>query len=460
MRNISAYFWGLVTRIAPAVLQLVTTMVLSRILTPEDFGIIGVTAIIFAVANVLVDSGLGGSLINENSLSNVDCSTISIFNIVIGILLFAVVFVIAPIIERFYSIEGLATIIRWLSLTFLLGPIGLVPKSLLMRELNFKHICFITLFSIIISSVFAIVLALLDFGVYALVIYQISQSLFTSLGCVVLSNYRFSIAFSFSSLKRLLPFGIFTTISSVIDTLYENLLTSLTGKYLNVTDAGYLNQAKKIEEMLCTAIASTIGNVSFPIISRLRDKRDVFLSESFSVLRSVILFTYPLLVVTSLYSDNIINILFGPQWQNSSYYLRLLVLAGAFVIVETTIRSFIKSFNKTKELMLITVVKRVIGVIIIVVSLLVSPKFLIYGYVVSSAVALLCNSITFNQLLNIRLCDVIKGVWKTVLTIILLGVVMALPLVCFSSTTISISISVIVLIVYYIILTKELFAKR
>ena len=238
MQHKMAYVWGLVGKFVPSFIHLVANIILARFLTPDDFGTIGVVTIIFTVANVLIDSGLGGSLVKEKSITKLDCSTIAAFNSVIGLIIYVIIFFSASFWESYFEIDGLTSIIRILSLSFLIGPIGLVPKAIMNRELKFGAISIIAIISIVVASVVAVVMAIMGSGVWSLVAFQLVNTAVMVLISCVYCRYIISFQFSWESFKRLFSFGFFTTITSAIDTIYENLITTLTGKYLNVTHAG------------------------------------------------------------------------------------------------------------------------------------------------------------------------------------------------------------------------------
>lgn len=400
MKNLSAYVWGMGARFAPQLLYMITTMILARFLTPDDFGTIGVLSIIFMVANTLIDSGLGGSLIKEKEISSVDCSTISTFNIGISSSIYLIIFFCAPAIERYYEIDNLALITRLVSLEFVISSLGLVPKSLLIRQLRFKDMTFASMAIVIISSIAAIIAAAFGAGVYSLVTYRITYAISRVAFQYVLTHYHLSFRFSVSSFKRLISFGVFTTVTSVIDTIYENLLTTITGKYMNVKEAGYMYQAKQLETAIASALSTTIGSVSFPILAKLKEDIGAFKKEADSIFRTIVIGAFPLMVIVSVFSKPIVVLLYGHQWADSAFYLTWLIIAGMIHVLENLNRVFIKSHADVDKLAAITLVKRGIGVAIIFLSLKISASAIVYGYVISTAIAYLLNQMLYCKIIG------------------------------------------------------------
>lgn len=450
MKNISAYFWGLGSRFAPQLLYMLTTMVLARFLTPDDFGTIGVLSIIFMVANTLIDSGLGGSLIKEKSLTDIDCSTISTFNICISATIYVIIFLISPLVESYYEIENLTLITRLVSLEFVISSLGLVPKSLLIRQLRFKDITFASVVVVFVASMAAIIAAILGAGVFSLVIYRLVYAISRVVFQYALTRYHLSFRFSVASFKRLISFGVFTTVASVIDTIYENLLTALTGKYMNVKEAGYMYQAKQLETAVAAALSNTIGSVSFPILAKIKEDIDSFKREADSIFRTIVVSTFPLMIIISVFAKPIVIVLYGHQWEDSAFYLSWLMIAGMIHVLENLNRVFIKSHADVAQLAGVTFIKRAIGIIIIFVSLRVSTKAIVFGYVISTFIAYLLNQSLYCRIISVSYISSLIGVLRILMPSFMLIAVLLIFNYFVSLLWLQILWGAIMMVIYYI----------
>ena len=456
MQNKGAYLLGFLGRVGPALIQLVANMIMARFLSPDDFGTIGVLAIIIMVANVLVDSGLGGSLVKEKDITNLDCSTIAFFNIIMGVVIYLVLFIFAPLIERIYGINNLSIIVRVLSTTFLIGPIGLVPKALLYRSLQFGKVTATLIISILFASVIAVIMAMNGAGVWSLVAFQIVNSIMIVVTSCFACHYKLSFRFSKSSFNRLFSFGFITTIISIVDTIYENLLTTITGKYLSVGEAGYLTQSKKLEESLTTSVASTIGNVAFPILTKLKNDNERFIKEASSVYETLSLISFPILLYVAFFADEIITLLFGEKWLPSAFYLKALIFAGILIILETLIRSFIKSLCEVELLMKATVIKRVLGIIIILIAAIVASRMLVYAYILSSLIAFLINAFVYCNLTHQKIGSFLFTTIKVIIPSVLCYLVLSFfKYGLEKSLWIQLILAILLLLVYYSILLPK-----
>lgn len=456
MRNKSAYIWGLLGRFTPQVIYLGTTMLLARLLTPTDFGMIGVLSVIFVVANTLLDAGLGGSLIKEKEISPIDCSSISAFNIVVSLIIYFLLFLLSNSLECFFEIDGLSPVIKTISLVFPISAFGIVPKALLNRDLQFKKTFFSALLGVSAASIISIIIAYKNGGVYALVAYQIINIAVTVIANFIASKYRLSIRFSINSFKKLLPFGLYTTVISTIDTIYENLITSLTGKFLNVTQSGYLYQAKRIEETLSSTLSTTINIVAFPILTKLKDDKTRFENEAASTFKIIVCISAPLLFFVASFSEYILALLFGKQWIDAASYLEALTFAGVFIVMESLIRNFIKSLNEVKRLLYMTVGKRVLGISLLLIAVKMSPDYLVYAYILTSFIGYMANLFLYTRITQSNTLQLFSKSFVYILPGLIMYIILKLPFMANCTLLLKTGAGLFLLLAIYFIVLRLL----
>ena len=456
MQNKQAYFWGLIGRFVPQFVSLATNMVLARLLSPDDFGMIAVLSVIIMVAETLIDSGLGGSLVKEDSITEDDCATIFSFNLFLSVLLYIICFASAGVVEQFYKIEGLSSVFRWIAIVFVLNAFGVVPKALLNRDLRFKEISFVAIGAIIIAAVVSILMALRGLGVYALIAYQLVQTAVSVIFFLMLSKMRMTSRFKMSSFKRLFSFGMFTTLINVIDTIYENLATVLFGKYFSVEQAGYVSQSKRIEEVASRSVVTTINTVSFPILTRYKDNKEVFVREAASIYKNICLLLIPCLLAVAAFSDEAIVLCFGKQWEPAGPYLKLLLFAGVFIIMENLNRNFIKSYGEVGKLFILTILKRSIGLLIILGFMWIDKTLILHGYIVSAFFAYLMNMFLYGKLLDLSFGKQFIEMIRVLVPAVVFYIVLIALRYCVHIVWIEILLGAIVVSVYYFIVLKAL----
>lgn len=438
----------------PMLVYLVTTMILARYLAPSDFGMIGVLSVFFMVADTLMDAGLGGSLIKESRISNLDCTTIFTFNIVVSCTLYVSIFILSDHVEQYFATEGLSKVVKYLCAIFVINSIGLVPRSLLIRELRFKAITYVNIASVLSAAIISVILAILSFGVFALVAYQVVSSLVRVLLSLKISGFKIGFGFSKQSLLRLLPFGLFTTFTALIDTIYENLITFLFGKYINMQQAGFVYQAKRLEEVPSQTVAQTINIAAFPVLTKLRDDRENFAKECTNTFKTILLIILPLLFIMAAFSELIILIVFGKDWIPAAPYLSLLVIAAVFHIAESLNRSFIKSTTQVSKLLYYTVLKRAFGIVIIFVFLFIEPQMVLVGYVVSTFVGYLANTHLLSRVSIMSIKIQINLFLKVLFPSVVFYCIMTFVKCIIDSTILELNITGMILLFYYFVVLR------
>lgn len=429
-------------------------MILARFLTPDAFGMVGVLSVFFMIARTLMDAGLGGSLVKEKEITEVDCSTIFVFNIFIGILLYILIFLFAQIIEDYFATPGLSIIVKVLCLMFIINSIGLVPWALLTRYLQFKEMTYINIIAVFCASIVAITLAIYNYGVYALVSYQLVSALIITILSFKVSHFKISCKFSIDSIRRLLPFGIFTTLVTTIDTIYENIATFLFGKYLNMQQAGYLSQAKRLEEVPSQSVAQAISSVAFPVLNQLRYNKEQFAEECKETFQNIMLLILPVLTIIAAFSQQVVLIVFGEQWIPASEYLSLLMFAAVFQIAETLNRAFIKSTTKVLELFKFTLIKRFIGIGLIIIALLIQPSYILYAYIISTFIGYLVNAYLLSKVTVITFVSQLRLLFVTILPC---GIYYCISIVLehiYPSLIVQVIIGLTFIMLYYLIILK------
>ena len=244
-----------------------------------------------------------------------------------------------------------------------------MPSSILVKELKFDRLTIIRIVAVVLASLSSLAIAYIYRNVYALVVFQLVQALVYAVLVNFKLGYKFTLSFRYDCFKRLFSFG----------------------KALSIQQAGYLTQAKRLEESSTQTITQTINATSFPILTKKKDNPDDFQKEANAIFRFAVRMITPLMLILVLYSEPIITLLFGKEWKASAPYLSLLSIAGIIIIMETLNRTFIKSLGKVSSLFVVSLVKRGLGVCILLGCVFVDITTIMYGYIASSVLAYLMN---------------------------------------------------------------------
>lgn len=242
-KTVKGVFWSSIERFSVQGVQFIIQIIIARILLPSDYGLIGMLAIFMAVSQSLIDSGFSNALIRKQNCTNTDYSTVFYFNIVVGIVLYGILYFSAPLIANFYKTPELVLITRVVGITLFINSLTVVQRAILTKKVDFKTQTKASLTAAIISGVIAIIMAYSNYGVWALVIQTIINGFLTAILLWIFSKWAPHKVFSWISFKEMFSFGSKLLISGLLDTIYRNLFTLVIGKQFNKSDLGYYTRA-------------------------------------------------------------------------------------------------------------------------------------------------------------------------------------------------------------------------
>lgn len=392
-KTISGMIWSAVQKFGNMGISFVSNIVLARMLTPEDYGCIGMLAIFIVVSNTFVDGGFGSALIQKKDPTQEDYSTIFWWNIFISSVLYGVLYLSAPFIAEFYHMELLSSILRVQGIVLIINSLNIIQTNQLRKQLKFKRLANVTIIAHIIAAVSAIILAWKGWGVWALVAQQIIVSSFISILLWILNKWMPDFSFSKESFKQLFSFGSFILISNLINTFCNNIQGLLIGRFFSPAIMGYYTQARKLEEIASQSFSSVVDQVSYPVLSKFQNDNNVLKSVLQRLLVSLSFITFPMMLILILVAEPLILLLYGEQWVNSVPYFQILCVAGIAICLQGILYYAVASKGKSKDLFVWTIIKRSVGLLAMVIGMsLWNVKGLLWGMVFGSWFIMLANS--------------------------------------------------------------------
>lgn len=363
-------------------LQFISNIILARLLSPTDYGVISMVAIFISLSSLLVDSGFGGSLIYKKDIGRADYDTVFWFNILVSFVLYVILWTISDDVAVFYETPIVATIIKTMGIIIIFNSLGLVQYSKLNKELKFQYLAISSIASYVLSVITSVVLALCGFGVWALVAQQVFNSVVLTVMYICYNRYLPSCNISLKILREHWNWGKGLFGSSIIKVIYDNIYLQITGKYFSLFNAGLYNQANKIKEVPSQLFCKTFETVIFPILSKEDDncfnEKIRTISKLFSYISILLLFSL------SISSYPIVKLLLGNKWINAYWILSVLSIGSIFYILESINRSAIKAKGKTTIIFKIELVKRIINLLIMVSAILLFGfKGLVFSFTIN-----------------------------------------------------------------------------
>jgi len=329
-RAIRSGFWSAIGQLGPQAVQFIVSIVLARLLSPAEFGLIGMLSVFIALGHVLLNSGFGGALIQKKDVTEVHYSSVFYTNILISFIVAGALWLAAPRIASFYDQPTLISPTRALSLNFIFAAFGLIQRTLMTKRLDFKTQSKVSLIAVAGSGIVGIAMALLGFGLWSLVAQSLSATLFNSLLLWVFSSWRPRRVFSLNALRELFGFSSRLLASGVLDTVFGNLYNVVIGKLFLPADLGYYTRASTLQQLPSQTLGGVVGRVAFPLFSEIQDDLSKIKNGLRKAVRVIALVNFPVMIGLMVTARPLVLTLLGEKWSPVISYLQLLAIVGLF----------------------------------------------------------------------------------------------------------------------------------
>lgn len=415
-KTVSGMIWSAVQKFGNMGISFVSNIVLARMLTPDDYGCIGMLAIFILVSNTFVDGGFGSALIQKKEPTQKDYSTIFWWNIFISTLLYGILFLSAPLIADFYHMPLLCSVLRVQGIILIINSLNIIQTNQLRKQLKFKRLANVTIIAHTIAALTAIVLAWKGWGVWALVAQQIIGSSVISLILWYINKWMPDFCFSRESFKQLFGFGGFILISNLINTFCNNIQGLLIGRFFTPAIMGYYTQAHKLEGIASYSFASVVDQVSYPVLSKFQSDNVVMKNILQKLILALAYVTFPLMLILILISEPLITLLYGVKWLDCVSYFQILCVGGIAICLQGVLYYAVASKGKSKELFVWTIIKRGVGLVILLVGMYWgNVKGLLWGCSLSSWFILLSNAYLVSKYIKYNFFEQIKDLSQIML---------------------------------------------
>ncbi len=390
-QGVEAFIWDFFGKILIYGSSFLVTIILARLLTPSDFGIIAILMAIVSMASVLFDIGLAGALIQRKRVLDIHYTSVFYFNITTGFLLTILMSVFAPDIAAFYHNSSLECYLEVISILFTLIAFHTVQTVILKRHLNFKQLTKLNLLASLGSGFIGVSLSFLDFGIWSLILQVIFREVLFNINIWRSSPWKPSLKFSLKALKQLWSYGFHMFLAQVLTTVYQKLDYMIIAKLFPVSTLGYFHQAKQLNTFAITYFSSSLMSVLFPLLSKIQYNTKRFQSVVIKLLGLLLFVTFFILGELFLIADELIPFLLGEQWEASIAYFKLFLLSGFAYPISALMVDVLKSRGKSKEFLRLEVYKVFIMFSTLYVLYIFGIEYFLYSLIVMSSIATLLN---------------------------------------------------------------------
>lgn len=384
--------WTALQKYSTMFISFISSIILARLLTPYDYGCIGMLSIFMVLAEAFIDGGFGAALIQKKRPSQEDYSTIFYWNLCMAVLMYAILFVAAPAIARFYKIPLLSNVLRVQGLVLFIYAFNIVQRNQLRKKLNFKVLSIVTVSTSLIALCITIAMAYKGFGVWSLVAQNLITAAIPAIVFWFYIKWRPIWTFSWKSFKELFGFGFYMFLTSMLNTLGQQIQGLLIGKVYNPTTMGYYSKAHGFEKLASNSVSSIMTQVTYPLYAEVQDDKLRMINMIKRITMTLSYFTFPIMFILILLANPIFVLLFSEKWLPSVPYFQVLCLAGLANCLMSVNLQTISAIGKSKAMFIWTVVKRTVGISAIVVGLLLfGMKGLLGGVIINNYFSYLVN---------------------------------------------------------------------
>lgn len=415
------FLWRFAERCGAQAVTLIVSIVLARLLTPGDFGTVSLVMVFITILQVFVDSGLGTALVQKKNADDLDFSSVFYFNIVICMVLYAGMFVAAPYIADFYSNISLVPIIRVISLMILISGVKGIQQSYVSRNMLFKKFFFATLGGTIISAFLGIGMACAGFGVWSIVVQQLSNAAIDTLILWGTVKWRPKKMFSWSRLKNLLSFGWKLLVSSLLDTVNSNLRNLIIGKVYTSSDLAYYNQGEKFPQVIVSNINSSINSVLFPSLAGEQDDREHVKGMTRRAMKTSTYIMAPLMMGLLFCAEPIVRLLLTDKWLPCVPFLRIFCFTYMFWPLHTANLNAIQAMGRSDLYLELEIIKKAVGMILLLFTMRISVMAMAYSMIISSILSQIINSWPNWKLLDYNYCEQLRDILPSIMLALLMG---------------------------------------
>lgn len=388
----SGMVWTFTQQFGNQLISFVVSLVLARILLPEQFGLIGMIAVFVSIGKALLDSGLTQSLIRSKELDQEDYSTVFYFNLAASVLIYTIIFFGAPFIAAFYEQSILTPIIRLYCTTFIISAFSAVQGARLTQKMDFKTQTIIGIPSAILSGIIGISMAYNGFGVWSLVWSGISGAFFSALQLWIYSKWRPSWVFNFEKFKEHFNFGYKLTLSGILDQVFNNIYLIIIGKYFAAAQVGFYTRAQTTKQLPVKNISGALNKVTYPLFASIQDD-DVRLKRVYSQLMQMVVFVIaPVMVLLAVIAEPLFVFLFTEKWLPAVPYFQILCATGILYPIHAYNLNVLKVKGRSDLFLRLEIIKKIVIVIAIAATIKFGIIALIYGQVFTSIIAFFINT--------------------------------------------------------------------
>ena len=448
-----SFFWTFGERLASQVVATIVTIILARLLSPSDYGVIAIVTVFITFCNVFINSGMSSSLVQKESIRKDDFNTAFFISLMIAILMYGVLYFLAPRIAFFYNNQQLISLIRIMSLCFPIAAFNTIQQAYVQRSMNFKRFFVATSIGSLSSGILGVIAAIYDAGVWALVIQYMSNIIINTIVLFFIVKWVPKFRFSMDSAKKIFNFGWKVLVTEIVFTLSSDIKSLVIGKNFGYVDLAYYDQGSKYPAFITNNITSAINKVMLPAYSRSQNNMEK-LKEMFRKCNVVgIYLLAPILLGFAASSDNFINIILTEKWLDCKIYIQIFCLYYVTRPWESSCHQALLAIGRSDVVLKIIIMINIVILFFVFFTAFALHNVLLIavGYLMSTIVSIICFMVYVDKLINYKIKDQINDVLPSLLASVLMAIVVYFIRKILGISILSLIIQILVGILVYAI---------
>lgn len=422
---VNGIVWNALEKIVVKSTAFIIGVILARILSPSDYGLIGMLTFFIALSNVFIESGFAKALIQNQNCKDVDFSTAFITNISISLIIYIILYISAPYIALFYEEPSLTLITRVMSINFVLGAFNIVHRAKLMAEVDFKSLAIINFGGTIIGGGVGIAMAYMDYGVWALVSQTITSTIAMMFLFPFFTKWSPSLRFAKDSFNKLFNYGSKLLITGVVATIVNNLTTIFIGRFYKSEALGYYTRATQYSDLAAYTINDVFNTVTFPVLSSLQNDRDRLVQVYSRILFYTALFTFPLMVLFALFAKPIVVIMLTEKWLPCVPLLQILCIARMFTPISSINMNLLNAVGRSDLFMKLDFYKIPYSLVAIFIAVPLGVEAVVWANLITTFVSFLVNGYLPGKMFGYGALSQLRD-WKYIILSVILMVLCVL----------------------------------
>lgn len=407
-KTVKGTFWSAADAFLGQGVTFIVGLVLARLLTPEEYGLIGIVTIFTTVMLGVVDSGFSNALIRKKDVTDEDYSTLFVFNLVVSVLLFFLLFAGAPFISDFFKRQELLPLIRVMGLLLIIQALSIVQNTILSRRVDFKTKTKASVISSLLSGIVGIVMAFAGYGVWSLVAQQLSRQLIYTICLWFFNKWWPKLRLSCDSLSYMWGFGWKLLVSGLLDNIWKQLYQVVVGKCYSPASLGQYTRSEQYASIFSSNITSIVQRVSFPVLSQVQDDKERMIRGYRRIIKTTMFITAIIMITIGAVAEPLIYCLIGPQWHEAATYLPLICISMSLYPLHAINLNMLQVQGRTDIFLVLEIIKKVLAIGPICLGIFVNIYWMLIGSIICGFVSFFLNSyytgldLNYSSLMQLR----------------------------------------------------------